>query len=284
MAQEIAVSVVIPAHGAHATIARAVAGLLAQTRPDWEAIVVCDDGSDYAATLAAAGLADARIRHASSGGIAIGCAHARNVALAQARGRFITHLDADDTYAPQRLARLLPPAEAHGAAVDMVAVIDDAGGTELRRTRLPAGTLAADAATLALLHAPLAPLVARDRAPPWFAGADIAEDVLHLFAVEDRFGPLAVLAEPLWRYHVRPGSMCHGPDAAARAEASYAAIDRRLATGDFPPLSPAACARARPVFAAKRAFNRRFGEAFAAGRTADFQSFCAAVETAETPP
>ena len=283
MASEVAVSVVIPAHDAHATIARAVATLLAQTRPDWEAIVVCDDGTDYAAPLAAAGLADPRIRHVSSGGIATGCARARNAALPRARGRFLTRLDADDEWLPERLARLLPLAEAHGAAVDMAAVVDEATGAEIRRTRLPPGTVFAEAAVLALVHAPLAPLVARDRAPPWFAEADIAEDVLHLFAVEDRFGPLAVVDEALWRYRVRPGSMCHGSDAAARAEASYAAIDHRLATRDLPPLSPEACDRARPAFAAKRAFNRRFGDAFAAGRAPDFQRFCAGCEAEPTP-
>lgn len=281
MASEVTVSVVIPAHDAHDTVGRAVATLLAQTRPDWEAILVGDDGTDYAATLAAAGLADPRVRVVSSGGIATGCARARNAALPLARGRFLTRLDADDEWLPERLARLLPLAERHGAVTDMVAVVDEATGAEIRRTHL-SGT-EADAATLALVHAPLAPVVARDRAPPWFAEADIAEDVLYLFAVQDRFGPLAVLDEALWRYRVRSGSMCHGSDGADRAEASYAAIDRRLAAADFPPLTPAACARARPVFAAKRAFNRRFGEALAAGLTPDFQRFCAMIEADGAP-
>lgn len=280
MADDVAVTVVMPAFDAHDTVARAIASLLAQTRPDWEAILVSDDGSDYAATLAAAGLADPRIRHVASGGVATGCARARNIALPFARGRFLTRLDADDEFASERLARLLPLVEAHGAATDMVAVVDDATGVECRRTRLAAPTPSADAAALALLHAPLAPIVARDRAPPWFADTDIAEDVLYLFAVEERLGPIAVAPQTLYRYRVRTGSMCHGADADARAEASYAEIDRRLATAGFADLSPAASARARPVFAEKRAFNRRFGEAFAAGRTPDFQSFCAMVEAA----
>jgi glycosyltransferase involved in cell wall biosynthesis len=254
----VAVTVVIAAHDAHATIARAIASLRTQTLPDWEAIVVADDGSDYAATLAAAGITDPRVRHVSSGGVATGCARARNVALPFARGAFLTRLDADDEFEPDRLAVLLPAARASGASTDMVRVVDDATGAEIRRTRVAAGTTRLDAVSLALLHCPLAPLVARDRAPAWFAETDIAEDVLHLFAVEDRFGPLAVRPEALYRYRVRAGSMCHGADAAARADRSYDEIEHRLATGAFAQLSAAAAARARIAIAAKRAFNRDF--------------------------
>ena len=287
-----AVTVVIAAYAAHDTVARAVASLLAQTMPDWEAILVADDGSDYAATLAAAGIADPRIRHLAAGGIATGCAAARNVALPFARGAFLTRLDADAEFEPERLARRPPAAAKTGAATDMVRLLDHETGRELRRVGLPADVAFADAATLSTLRCPLAPLVARDRAPPWFAEADIAEDVLHLFAVEERCGPIAVLNEPLYRYHVRTGSMCHGRDGAERAERSYAAIDARLASDGFGRLSPATAARARGVFAAMRAFNRRFAAARAAGFTGDFQRWCASLAgavdeaaiAAEAPP
>ena len=49
------VSVVIPAYRAQATIARAVESVLAQSVSDWEGVVVSDDGTDYEATLRAAG-------------------------------------------------------------------------------------------------------------------------------------------------------------------------------------------------------------------------------------
>jgi glycosyltransferase involved in cell wall biosynthesis len=276
-----AVTVVIAAYAAHDTIARAAASLLAQTLPDWEAILVADDASDYATTLAAAGIADPRIRHLASGGVATGCAAARNVALPLARGAFLTRLDADDEFEPERLARLLPAAAAHGAATDMARVVDHETGAELRRIVLPDGIAFADAATLTTLHCPLVPLVARDLAPAWFADADIAEDVLYLFAVEDRCGPLAVTPEPLYRYRVRTGSMCHDSDGAERAERSYAAIDARLASDAFGRFPAATAARARAVFAAMRAFNRRFAEARAAGFPGDFQRWCASL--ADTP-
>jgi glycosyltransferase involved in cell wall biosynthesis len=278
-----AVTVVIAAYAAHDTVARAVSSLLAQTMPDWEAILVADDGSDYAATLAAVGIVDPRVRHLASEGIATGCAAARNAALPFARGAFLTRLDADDEFEPERLARLLPTAAASGAATDMVRILDHVTGDEIRRIGLPAGTTHADAATLAMLHCPFAPLVARHLAPPWFSEADIAEDVLHLFAVEERAGPLAVLPEPLYRYHVRTGSMCHDRDGAERAEQSYAAIDARLASDGFGRLSPATATRARSTFATMRAFNRRFAEARAAGFAGDFQRWCASLAETHGP-
>ena len=55
------VSVVIPAYRAAATIGPAVASLLAQTYPCWEAIIVADDAQDYAAILADNRIADSRL-------------------------------------------------------------------------------------------------------------------------------------------------------------------------------------------------------------------------------
>lgn len=274
----VAVTVVIAAHEARATIGRAVASLVAQSLTDWEAIVVADDGGDYAGHLAAEGFADPRLRHVSSGGIASGCGRARNAALPHARGAFLTRLDADDLFLPDRLARLVAAARTSGAAVDDVLVTDETSGAVLRRAfaRLPVAPTAG-AAELALCHAPLAPLVVRDRAPAWFEDVDIAEDVLYLFAVEERIGPMTRVDAALYDYRVRLGSMCHGDDGAARAEASYADLDRRLAAEACAALDAGTSRRARAVFAEKRAFNRAFGEALDAGTARDFQSWCASL-------
>ncbi|WP_165498214.1 glycosyltransferase family 2 protein [Siculibacillus lacustris] len=277
------VSVVIAVHQGEATLARAVASLVAQTRPDWEAILVSDDGVDYRAVLAGQGIVDPRVVEVSTGRIGAGCTRARNVGLAAVRGGFVTRLDADDTFAPDRLERLVPIAEARGAALDGVEMIDDDGGRPLW-TAFPPDTPPGDygAEALGRRNSPFIPLVARALAPPWFEDVDISEDVLFLFALEERLGgPLPVIPDPLYRYHVRAGSMCHGDDGAARADASYRALDEALAAGVHPGIGPAAAARARAVFAAKRQFNRRFAEAVAAGRTTNFQAFCAETARAE---
>lgn len=282
---EIAVSVIIAAHRAHDTIGRAVASLLAQTMPSWEAVVVSDDGSDYAATLAGLGFDDPRIRHVSSGGVASGCGRPRNVGLAVARGAFVTRLDADDLFHPDRLAQLLPIAAATGAVSDDPLPVEEESGAALRRALADLdGSVAMAASELALLHLPLAPIVARDRAPPWFEDVGIGEDVLYLFAVEDAIGPITVVPEPLYEYRVRATSMCHGEDGADLADLSYASIDQRLAAGAFAQLSEAAAARARSVFAAKRAFNRAFGAARAAGFSGNFQDYRNAIAAGGVVP
>jgi glycosyltransferase involved in cell wall biosynthesis len=270
------VSIVMAVHRAETTLARAVTSLLEQTLSDFEVILVSDDGTDQIALLGGLGISDRRLVQVSTGRIGAGCTRARNLGLGAARGRFVTRLDADDAFAPDRLARLVALAERFGAATDAVEVIDDATGATLWHPfaagPVPAALSAAD---LGRMHAPFVPLVARALAPPWFEDVDISEDVLFLFALEERAGRIAVEPAALYRYFVRSGSMCHGDDGAERADRSYAAIDARLAAGGFAGIGPATAARARIVFAEKRAFNRAFAEAHAAGRAANFQEFCA---------
>lgn len=113
------VSVVMPAYEAAAFVENALASLAAQTLGDWEAIVVDDASSDRTAEVVAAVAArDPRVRlvrQTENGGPAV----ARNRALAEARGRWIALLDADDLYLPDRLERLVALGEREG--LDLVA-------------------------------------------------------------------------------------------------------------------------------------------------------------------
>lgn len=97
------VSVVLPAHNAAATVARAVAGTRAQTLADWELLTI-DDGSTDDTPRVLAELADVepRLRVLSPG--RVGLVAALNVGLAAARGSFLARLDADDEVHPGRLA------------------------------------------------------------------------------------------------------------------------------------------------------------------------------------
>lgn len=105
------VSVLMAAHNSAAFIHGALASLSAQTEHDWE-LIVTDDGStdDTAAILEAASRKDPRIRllrHET----AKGPAAARNTALRNARGEWVTILDSDDAFVPNRLERMLKVAE-----------------------------------------------------------------------------------------------------------------------------------------------------------------------------
>lgn len=102
------VTVTMPAYDAEATLAEAVASVLAQTREDWELLIV-DDGSNLPAAqaLADAGLEDPRIRTVRHD-VNRGLGEARTTALAHTRTPLLAHLDSDDRYEPRYLERLIP--------------------------------------------------------------------------------------------------------------------------------------------------------------------------------
>ncbi len=101
------VTVILPAFNAEATLATALRSLMDQTHGDLEMLVV-DDASTDATCDVAAGFAreDPRIRlirqRENRGGYA-----ARNRALGEATGDFITVHDADDWSHPEKIARQL---------------------------------------------------------------------------------------------------------------------------------------------------------------------------------
>jgi glycosyltransferase involved in cell wall biosynthesis len=104
-------SIIIPAYNAAATIGPAVVSALDQTYPDLDVIVVDDGSSDDTAERArAAGRSDPRLRVErlpNNRGVSV----ARNTGIAMARGTWLALLDADDTFAAERLATLIPRAE-----------------------------------------------------------------------------------------------------------------------------------------------------------------------------
>jgi glycosyltransferase involved in cell wall biosynthesis len=98
------VSVVIPAYNVAPYIGDTLTSLGAQTMPAWEAIVV-DDGSRDGTGEVVTGFGDARIRLVAQANA--GVSAARNRGMAEARGRTLCFLDADDWLAPDALARML---------------------------------------------------------------------------------------------------------------------------------------------------------------------------------
>ncbi len=98
-------TVIIPAFNAAGTIGRTLASLIAQTRDDWEAVIVDDGSTDGMEAVVGGWLAtDPRIRllRQANGGAAA----ARNAGLAAARGAWTLFLDADDTIDRHYLRRM----------------------------------------------------------------------------------------------------------------------------------------------------------------------------------
>lgn len=93
--EKVSVSVVIPCYNAAPWLGEALDCLIAQTRGDWEAIVVDDGSTDGSAKVASEYAArDKRIRLIQQPNAGVGSA--RNHGAREARGRWLVFFDADD--------------------------------------------------------------------------------------------------------------------------------------------------------------------------------------------
>ncbi|WP_430463292.1 glycosyltransferase family 2 protein [Tabrizicola sp.] len=103
MAEDPVISVVIPVFNAAETLRATVGSVQAQSRSDWELLLI-DDGSNDSSGAVMASLAaeDPRIKCLATPAQS-GAGPARNVGLAAAKGRFIAFLDADDQWHPCKL-------------------------------------------------------------------------------------------------------------------------------------------------------------------------------------
>lgn len=93
------ISVVIPAYNAARFLPRCLASVLAQTHSA-EEILVVDDGSTDDTAAVASSFGGVRVLSRSNGGLSA----ARNTGIQSATGDWIALLDADDLWAPEKLA------------------------------------------------------------------------------------------------------------------------------------------------------------------------------------
>ena len=110
------ISIVMPCYQCEKWVGRMVTSVQAQTVVNWELIAV-DDGSRDGTLSVLQALAEdeprMRVLHQENGGV---CA-ARNRALCEARGQWITFVDADDALPPRALETLLSLADEETDAV-----------------------------------------------------------------------------------------------------------------------------------------------------------------------
>lgn len=121
------IAVVTPAFAAQRWIGDAVRSVLAQTHRDWEHWLVADDGVDYEALLAEAGLRDRRQRFLATPRRQSGASAARNLALDQLTADHVAILDADDRLKPDKLARAALALEQAPIVSTALDVVDEAG-------------------------------------------------------------------------------------------------------------------------------------------------------------
>jgi glycosyltransferase involved in cell wall biosynthesis len=121
------VTVIIPAFNQGAYLAHAIRSVLGQTYPEFEVVVVDDGSTDHTASVAQE-FTDPRIRFIQQANR--GLPAARNTGIAASRGAFLTFLDSDDIFLPEKIAVLAAELQRHpraGLAAGQAIPIDEDG-------------------------------------------------------------------------------------------------------------------------------------------------------------
>jgi glycosyltransferase involved in cell wall biosynthesis len=204
------VSAVIPVRNGAATIVAAVDSALGQEFDRPFEVVVVNDGSTDETRDVLARYRD-RIKLIDLPGR--GVAAARNAGILAAQGEYIAFLDADDTWLPHKLARMI--AAMDGAPDCVLAfsdlIIVDAAGREIRPSFVTARHARAPSLSDLLTEwwqiFPSATIVQRSTLAriggfcERFGVGYSAEDV-HCWIMAREFGPFRYVSEPLTRYRM----------------------------------------------------------------------------------
>ena len=117
MSERVSVTIGVPFLNARRHLADAVRSVFAQTRADWELLLI-DDGSRDGSVEVVRDLDDPRVRVVSDGSHRGLCARLNQIA-SLARGAYLARMDADDLMHPERIERQLEFLRAN-PSVDLV--------------------------------------------------------------------------------------------------------------------------------------------------------------------
>jgi glycosyltransferase involved in cell wall biosynthesis len=230
------ISIIMPTYKAEDTIERAVASVIRQTWARFELVLAVDDGADYLRLLGDTGIDDPRIKIAPTHGVGTGDWNARNTGLAAATGDFVTLLDSDDAYAPERLEHMLPLAQADGAALDDTTLfLEDKILANLLHPHEQADgeKIAASAALILRDRVPVFPMWRRDLADFTWRQLPHASDVVFSLEVLSAAPALRITPYAGYLYYKRPGSMTLSDSMTARSRAAYHQIIEGIVTGAY---------------------------------------------------
>lgn len=210
-------SVIIPTYGRSNLLHEALNSVLDQTLPDFECLVI-DDASPETVTVPA----DPRvrvIRRDRNGGPAA----SRNTGLAHASGRYVTFLDDDDLYTPERLEIARAGLERSPIAICHSRYVDASGG----RNRMLEGDVFDTILDDTTPHCGVT-AVARDAVVPFDERFEGCEDVEWWLRLA-RANPVSTIPRLglLVRRHDAPR---HGHGTAARIQGSMLLLDSH---GDY---------------------------------------------------
>jgi hypothetical protein len=231
----VAVSVVVPAYEAAASLPETLGSVAAQTYRDFEVVVVDDGSTDGTGEVARAlfeehGFSRAQVvvRGREPGSFS-NAGLARNAGIAEATGEHVAFIDADDVWRPDKLERVM---DRFASDPTLIAVSHD---ERITRSGEPAGLYRTGTRLplywyLLLLDNCLSPsgtVVRRDKLEE--AGGfsphrehNSVED-LWLWLRLARLGRFEFIHEPLGEYRIAPGGLSRNAD--LQASAKLAVID-----------------------------------------------------------
>jgi glycosyltransferase involved in cell wall biosynthesis len=172
------IAVVIPVHNKAPFVARAIASVLAQTRPVDELILVDDASTDRSLDEIEA-FRDSRIKLLQRGEAGPGGYAARNLAIRHATARWIAFLDADDTWDPcfvEEVAQLIARAPSRAGCV-FTGYERDWGDRPAERDKYSAGR-ASDGFAQLDFDGFLSAWLTFDECPIWTSASAFRRDVL----------------------------------------------------------------------------------------------------------
>jgi len=217
------VSVVMPAHRAQTTIGQAIASIFAQQGVVAELVLCADDDLDYWALVPDELRSGSAVTLCRTPSPRSGPSLARNIALSHARAEIIACLDADDVFAPQRLARLLPLVEHHGLATGPTLEVHPAScATRAARPRRATDRLPLE--DICELRMPFAPVFHRVICPQGWPQIAFAEDVILNVDLHCAIGVYPFVEGADYIYHVSPGSRTRSMAALRVARTGYLEI------------------------------------------------------------
>jgi glycosyltransferase involved in cell wall biosynthesis len=172
------IAVVIPVHNKAPFVARAIASVLAQSRPVDELVLV-DDASTDGSLDEIGAFRDPRIKLLQRGEAGPGGYAARNLAIRHATSRWIAFLDADDTWEPcfvEEVARLVARAPSRTGCV-FTGYVRDWGDRPAERDKYSAGR-AGDGVAALDFDRFLSTWLRFDECPIWTSASAFRRDVL----------------------------------------------------------------------------------------------------------
>jgi len=208
------VSIITPCRNAEAFVGAAIDSVRAQTLTDWEMLIVDDASTDAsAAVITDYAARDERIRLLSRPGVAspgshpsaapttpqpAGAAAARNHAIAQARGRYIAFLDADDVWFADKLAKQTAFMATHEQAFTYASYrLIDTADRDLGVFTVPPQITRADLLKVNSVSCLAAVYDARALGKMRMPALDIGHDYALWLAILKRVGSARGIVEPL---------------------------------------------------------------------------------------